>query len=486
MKLSDFPKELTEGRESLEASFIFCLYKNPELFGDYLKINENDDETILTEDGAFYFSLGKGMYLQGYKSFDSVSMYAFLENKSAVKKHFDELGGYHSIEELRSLVNVDNVDAYYDSICKMNTLMYLHEKVFNVLQNLSKFKQMTTQQVYDWYDYTLNHISVGRIEHVQSEDLSDGYEKYIDEWDQGLDVGFRVGSALLNYMLSGVHKENLTLHCGGIGQGKTTTAIALYVLPAIESGENVCIIANEQSASQFRQIILSTVLFSKVKYTKINRQKLIIGNFAEEHREKLKEAEQWLKEQKGKISFVEMSNYSITNVKKIIKKHSKLGTSCFLFDTLKPESDANERSWGEFSEVAKELFLLAKSEKVAVIATAQLSSDSAYKKFLDLSCVGKSKAIAETASTVVMFRPLTREEKETIQPWKYEKNENGTYDKKRKVFDLDPEKDYIIVFVPKNRYGQVNPQIIMERNMNFNSIKDIGYYECPLDMYRPK
>ena len=486
MKLNEFPKELVDGRESVEASFIFCLYKNPELFGDYLKLNEDDDETIKTEDGVFYFSLGKRMYLQGFKSFDSVSIYTFLENKPTLKEHFESLGGYHSVEELRSLVNVTNIDAYNDSICKMNTLMYLHEKGFNVMQNLSKFKQMTTQQIYDWYDYTLNHISVGRIEHVQSENLSDGYEKYIDEWDRGLDVGFRIGSPLLNYMLSGVHKENLMLHMGGIGQGKTTTAVSLYILPAIESGENVCIIANEQSASQFRQIILATVLFNKIKYTKINRQKLIVGNFTDEHKEKLKEAEQWLKDQKGKITFVEMANYSITNVKKVIKKHSKIGIGLFIFDTLKPESDANERSWGEFSEVAKELFLLAKSEKVAIIATAQLSSESAYRKFLDLSCVGKSKAIAETASTVVMFRPLTRDEKENIQPWKFEKNESGTYDKKRKVYDLDPEKDYIIVFVPKNRYGQINPQIIMERNMNFNTLKEVGYYECPLDQYRGK
>ena len=55
MKLNEFPKELVDGRESVEASFIFCLYKNPELFGDYLKLNEDDDETIKTEDGVFYF-----------------------------------------------------------------------------------------------------------------------------------------------------------------------------------------------------------------------------------------------------------------------------------------------------------------------------------------------------------------------------------------------------------------------------------------------
>lgn len=486
MKLKDFPKELTEGRESIEATFIFCLFKNPELYGDYLHLNEGNDETIKTEDGIFYFSLGKQLYLKGLHSFDHVSIYSFLENKPNLKSHFDELGGYKTVKELKSLVDADNVSAYYDSLCKMNMLMCLYEKGFNIMSNLDKFSQMTTQDVYDWYDYMLNNISVGKIEHLKAENLSDGYDKYIDEWDKGLDVGFRVGSPMLNYMLSGVHKENLMLHMGGIGQGKTTTAVALYILPAIESGEDVCIIANEQSASQFRQIILATVLFNKIKYMHMNRQKLIIGNFTEEQREKLKEAEAWLQAQEGKITFVEMQNYSITNVKKTVKKFSKLGVGLFIFDTLKPESDASERSWGEFSEVAKELFILAKSEKVAIIATAQLSSESIYRKFLNLSCVGKSRAIAETASTVVMFRPLSKDEKENIQAWRFEKDESGAYKKTRRIMELDPEKDYIMVFVPKNRYGQVDPQIIMERNMSFNTLKDIGYYECPIDVFRNK
>ena len=62
------------------------------------------------------------MYLKGYKSFDHVSIYTFLETKPNVKKHFDELGGYSSVDELRNLVNVENTDAYYDNIVKMNFL----------------------------------------------------------------------------------------------------------------------------------------------------------------------------------------------------------------------------------------------------------------------------------------------------------------------------------------------------------------------------
>ena len=101
------------------------------------------------------------------------------------------------------------------------------------------------------------------------------------------------------------------------------------------------------------------------------------------------------------------------------------------------------------------------------------------RRYLDLTCIAKAKAIAETASQVVMFRPLTAEEREKVKAYNYD-------GKIKKIVDLNEDKDYIMVFTPKNRFGQVNPQIIMERNMNFNTYKDIGWHECAYDQFRTR
>ena len=156
ISLKNYPQELIKGRESAEATFVFCLWKQPDLFDDFQRINANDDQTLKTEDGTFYFSLGRQMYNQGFRSFDNVTIYTFLENKPTVKKHFDELGGYATVSELCSLVNPENVDAYYDKIAKMNTLMTLHDKGFSVIDNIEKFAKMTNQEVYDYL--SLIHI----------------------------------------------------------------------------------------------------------------------------------------------------------------------------------------------------------------------------------------------------------------------------------------------------------------------------------------
>ena len=338
--------------------------------------------------------------------------------------------------------------------------------------------------MYDYYDFQLNNICVAKIEKIKAENLSEGYETYIKEWDEGKSVGYKIGFPLLNYRLAGVHKKNLLLHLGHIGNGKTTTAILFYILPVIESGENVCIIGNEQGVDEFRQMILASVLFNKVGYFGMNRQKFITGRFTEENRAAMKEATEWLENCKGKIQFIEMTDYSINNVKKIVKKYSKLGTGMFVFDTLKPELESSDKAWAEFSEVAKELFLLAKKEDVAIVATAQLSSESMARRYLDLSCIGKSRAIAETATQVVCFRTLTNEEKQKLKPYQHQKNEDGKYSKIRKVIDLDETKDYIVLFTPKNRFGETQPQLVYERNMSFNTLKEIGYVEVQYDGFK--
>lgn len=482
MDLANYPKELTLKREAIECNFIFALYKDPTLMDDFKNIVNGTD--VLTEDGMFYYGLAQQLYKAGYQAFDNISLYSFLEDKKTLKSGFEDRGGYRSITEITSLINTDNVGIYYDELIKNNMLLRLYDSGFNVVDNLEKLNQMSSSEVYDYYDFQLNNICVGKIEKIKAENLSEGYETYIKEWDEGKSVGYKIGFPLLNYRLAGVHKKNLLLHLGHIGNGKTTTAILFYILPVIESGENVCIIGNEQGVDEFRQMILASVLFNKVGYFGMNRQKFITGRFTEENRAAMKEAVEWLENCKGKIQFIEMTDYSINNVKKIVKKYSKLGTGMFVFDTLKPELESSDKAWAEFSEVAKELFLLAKKEDVAIVATAQLSSESMARRYLDLSCIGKSRAIAETATQVVCFRTLTNEEKQKLKPYQHQKNEDGKYSKIRKVIDLDETKDYIVLFTPKNRFGETQPQLVYERNMSFNTLKEIGYVEIQYDGFK--
>lgn len=483
--LEQIPSEIVDNRVEIECNYIFALWQDPGAIDDYKNIENGKD--ILTDDGMFYYGILQQLHKLGYETFDNATIHTFLSNKEVLKKGYERRGGSATVNEIKSLIRVENLDSYYDELVKNNMLINLHLDGFNILSELNKLNKMTSEEVYEYYDFKLNNTCVGKVEKLKAENLSDGYDKYIEEWDKGVMKGFRIGYGMLNYRLAGVHKKNLLLHMAHIGNGKTTSSILFYILPAIESGENVCIIANEQDVSEFRQMILASVVFNKVKYRKMNRQKFINGDFSAEDRQAMYDGLEWLRNCEGKINFIETSDYSIGTVKKIVKKYSKLNYGLFIFDTLKPAVESSDRAWAEFSEVAKELFILAKREDVAIVATAQLSAESMSRRFLDLSCVGKSRAIAETATQVVMFRSMTREEKEgKLLVYERQKDENGKYKSERVEKTLDPDKDYVILFTPKNRFGDIGPQIVYERNMSFNTMYEVGYTEVGFDGFGGK
>lgn len=477
IELDKLPEELVNNRKELECSFIFCIYKEPDLLYQYKNIKNTED--ILTEDGIFFYGLANNMIRSGYQVLDHISIYDYTQNKPNLREGFDKRGGYQTIKDITSLLSVKNSDKYYDDLVKSNFLIRLYNQGFPVLKELDKFSDMTSEEIYDYWEYKLANINLDKIEKVRAENLSEGYESYIDKWDKGEDVGFKIGLPMLNYKLLGIHKKNVMLHLSGIGFGKTTSAIAWYILPNIENGNSVLIIANEQDASMWRQMLLSTVMFNYLDTPAVkglDRHKLLTGNFNDEQKDKMREAAKWLEKQEGKVTFIETNDYSIGSIKKILAKYSKLGIGLCIVDTLKTPNDANERSYAEFIDIAKELFLEAKRLDIAIVATAQLSPDAMSRKFLDLTAIGRAKQISEIADSVVMFRPLTPEERERLKAYEYD-------GKVKKMIDLDPDKDAIIIFTPKNRYGEVSKQIICERNMAFNSYKQIGWYEASYDTW---
>ena len=471
--IEKYPELLTRKRNEIECNFVLSLWKDPESIGDYLNLKNGED--IITEDGQFYFGLAQQLYKLGHRNFDHITLHTFLTDKSVLKEEYEKRGGHATVQEIMGLLNIDNIDAYYDEVIKNNALLDLHTMGFDVEKNLAKFTKMTSSELYDFLDYKLNNIFLDKVEKLAVEDLSTGYDEYLERWDKGVMKGYPIGFPILNYRLAGVHKSNLLLHLAHIGNGKTTSSLLFYVLPVIERGEDVMIIANEQGVEEFRQMIFTTVLFNKIKYRDINRQKFIQGGFLADNRDQIEAAKHWLETQAGHIKFMPVDDYNFGRIKKIIKKHSKTGVGLFLIDTMKPEQENATAAWANFSESAKEIFELAKKEDVAIIATAQLSGESMARRFLDLSCTGKSKAIAETATQVVMFRNMTQEEKEKLFVYNLRRNpETGKFENIKEQVKLEEDKEYIILFTPKNRFGDTQPQIVYERNMAWNSMKEIG------------
>lgn len=481
-KISEYPRELVENRSIIEGNFIFSLFKEPDLFDEYKHLSADEmNGEIRLEEGRFYFNLGKEMTDLGYKTLDNLTIFSYLETKPESKKIFENFGGYDPIREAKEIIDSDNNSVFYDELAKNNLILDLYEKGFNIKQDINKFKNMKCEQVYDYYDLMLNNITLGsKITRLETHSLSTNYSEAIQKWDSGIGSGFKLGFPILNYMVAGLHLGTLSLVSAHIGKGKSSILLPMMILPLIESGEDITIIANEQDLNDWQIMVISTVLSNKIGYFGMNRSKFLFGGFSEEDKKHLKLAEEWLQNQKGKIIYSHLFDYDIKTVKKIVKKYSKLGCRIFIYDTAKPQQE-DVTAWASFSEDAKLLFQVAHQQNVAIVATAQLSGASQTRRWLGLDCVGKSKSIAETTSICLLFRPLRLEELDPenskhIKVWRNARDINtGKLTNVKEEITLDQNKHFIALFISKNRYGESDIVIIYERNLSYNTYREIGF-----------
>ena len=479
-ELSEYPNELTEGRNAVEASFIFCLWKQPDLYSDYSSINENNDETIKTEDGIFYYSLGKQLYKQGFKAFDNVSVYTFLEDKPTVKKHFDKLGGYKTVEELRSLVDVENIDAYFDQIAKSNTLMMLHDKGFPVLPDIKKFARMTNQEVYDYYDYLLNSISLNTGHDAAIEDLVID-QAYIDRCDAGEEMGLNYGKVchILNYLTMGLPLGEMTMLAGHSGAGKSSFIFEGIVLPLVEQGIKVAIISNEQKIHSFQQLLLVHILTQDLDYWELTRKKLKAGHFTDSQKEMLNLAQQISKEKYPNIKFVKLFDSDMGKAKKIIRKLSKLGYQAAIYDTLKVEDSFDRSTWEQLLIQSRQLFQLASKENIALVTTFQLALSTLNKRWLDAGCLSNGKQVKEVYSEMIYLRQIWDDEytgeKHDCKAYRLKRDANGKLTKVKEMITLDKDKKYLVAFLDKTRNDEDKQTILYEWNGRYNKWTEIGY-----------
>lgn len=482
--INKYDSRLIENRGLLEGNIIAGIYNNPQILSEY-KIEKTD---FITEDGLFYFSLAKELEGLKYSNFDALAIISYLSSNEILKESFENRGGYNTIKELISISNEDNFPSYYDELIKWNIILELYTKGFDIIGNIDKLRKMKSIEIYDFYDYHLNNIFVKKqVTNLKVFDLTIGYDEYFQSCNNGQNLGMSIasGSKILNYHIAGIHKGSVLLHCSHSGKGKSSSAIVLYILPLLEQNEKIVVCANEQSCNDWKNMLIPSIISNKIGHKGFNRQRMQYGNFTNEELNILNKAKMWIEQYYNNLIFIDLSDYSMATFKKIVAKYSRLGYTTWIYDTMKPEDESNERAWGEFTQDSKEMLQVARKYNISLIATAQLSAATSRFNFLDVQCLAKAKAIKEVADVVIMFRNIFRDDRSEkhkfyINPYKYIKDDSGKYLKSREAVELDPNKDYGIFFIDKNRFGKDNIQYLMEKNLDFNYWEDFCYCDVPI------
>ena len=470
--------------EIIESNFIFALYKDPELYYDLdFKINS---EYFTREDSKFYFLLFYNMVVKAkYNKIDEVSITHYLSDKPNSYEIYKNYGGFKTIKELMALVNLENFEKYKDELVKANIIKKLKANGFNV--DGLPLNDMTSQDVYDYYEYIINETFLKVSDDTETTDFIID-ENYIKEVKEGTGIGASISKALprLNYDLSGIRTGEVGIVAASSGAGKSSFVFYNIVLQLIRQGIKYVLISNELTLRKFQDLMITQILFDELNYYGITRKKLKAGNLTPQDEVMLKEAIKINNEKYAPyLKFVKMFDYDINRVNKVIKKLAREGYSYFLFDTFKSEDSSDQASVGKMVEFSKSFFNLADKLNISIIFTQQVPQYKTNVRYMDGGCLAGSKQVVEIADFVIFLREVWddeyADEKYDIKPFNFKKNLNGEYEKDenkhmiKEFVELNPDERNMIVFLSKNRNGESNKTYVLKHIGNYNVWKELGY-----------
>ncbi len=480
MDLNKTIAKIEENRTQIEASFVFCLWKDPQRFDDFKDVNTGNDKTLNCDEAVFYFKIGRAIYQQGFQNIDNITVDTYLSDKPTLRDIYVELNGWKTCRSMMDLVDPDNTDGFYDQIRKMNTLKILATKWDEMLSDPGRFERASNEDVYNAFELLTNSVALttghdSKIEGIIAD------EKYIEECDAGMGVGIQYDKVakILNSLTLGLPIGDVFLLAAHSGSFKSSFLFNNMVVPIAENGYKVCIISNEMTVNAYKNLLLVHVLTSDLNYWNITRKKLKAGSFTEEDKKMLREAIKIEKEKYSDIQFVKLFESDTSSLVKYIKRLARSGTKVFVYDTLKASDSSgnDDRMWQTLLMDSRRIFQVVSKEQVCFVASFQLALYTTNQRYLDASCLSSSKQIKEVCSELCMQRLLWEDEytgeKYDCEPYRYKKLDSGKYIKVPIVIDKD--KKYVVIFLDKTRNDERGQCVLYSVNGAYNTWQEIGY-----------
>lgn len=483
-----------------EAMLVGCFYNDIELYNMY------DDEkvsagTFSNDVWGFFFNLGRHLVKKGAAKFDDITVQTALQDLGPkFVKRYEKYGGYDTIAELtmETKNKSENFDAYYEETKKYETIMRLYklfgEQVVTIAGKYD-YKKLNREQIFSYWMSILNDIGMNNDNSVDEYYLLQGIDEEIKKWDEEPNLGIPFyKSHMLTKLVGGFADGNMYIYSAFSGTGKTSFITNKIILSHIEEGEKLLIIANEQDKSDWTQYLLITAMAQVGVY--FDRQRLNEGNFTNEEKEKLKQAQDWIKaktQDEKSIILVFLENYNMPDVERTIRKWVARGVGSVIVDTAKPTDDAsgNMARWENFYESANKLYQLCRRNagglNFKLFLSVQSSDTATNRRFLDETVLAESKKIKNLASILWLARWAFQDEYEggkkslDVYRWKHEP-ENPFANSKGFIKveqQLKPDKRYVLLFTNKNRRGKsLNTGakvLVFEVDLNRNSWIEIGW-----------
>lgn len=496
-----YPDYLIEDRLSIEGNVIGCLAKDVLVFDDF-KATAND---FVTLQGRFFFSLIKHLRSKGINQLDEVSVMTVAGNKAIEK--LDSYGGYNALEKLANYVSMDNWEAYLKAFTKSNLFMKLYDNGFNLDKKINiggemlapypVLSKMPPDEVIDFYMSILSE-SLGEYSmDVLEDEFITLDDDFIDEMEQGKELGTMFDDAgtdiygnkmrvfpNLSKNILGFKRGTFSMLGAYTSVGKSSWWVSV-IMSLLSKGNKVLVISNEMASAMFKKQCLSFILCKYLQYYRCSKKKMSEGNFSAEDKEMIGEAKAFMDQYRGKFKFIRVSDSNFELVKKKIRENILINDfDTIVYDTFKMDysDNSNMKEYAKLIKDSRDLDNIAKKYNVTMLASIQLSMHTINQLYLTSNCLSQSKQISEVLENLLLMRNMLPEEMDSTDalycnPFRYKQESDGGWTEE--TIELDPNKNYKILFVNKARNGansdSTGTQILYEFKGEFGLFEEIGY-----------
>lgn len=462
------------------------MYKKPDLLLDYgdLIIPKYDFNQPTSR--FLYESIYEIFNFHANGEITETKINVFMNQDSERKKKYNEIKGYSTIKRYIDLVDLDEVNLYYDKLKKYSLLREFERKQFPVqkIMENKKFSKLSAEQIVQAMEYQISTIStqIGGIK--DSVILGRNMTERVQEWKKKPDVGLPIPFEIINMLIRGLRNKKLTLtgmH-SGCGKSRMTSKVASYL--GILLKIPVLVAANEQDEDEWDAMVLSCVInnpefhfdqngelneIGKVvrEYGQIygiEETKIVTGVLDKNEETVVMIAAKYIEEH-SKIHFLELERYDEKYLRREFKRHKIKGCKLIIYDTLK----APDHDWQSFVKTGDMLKDIAKELAVSIWATFQLTDSSQFDEILNSNAIANGKHIKHITDALFMSRPMLRDEYDKymiLNP-----NDFGG----EKMRKLDYSEIYYIIFIDKNRGGKDRDRICLRVDKGKNIWIEEGY-----------
>ncbi|MDY7043610.1 hypothetical protein RVS70_05265 [Virgibacillus sp. M23] len=473
----EFRQMLKKVKNTSESYVVLSIYKNTDLYFDSNLTPDDFHDPIW----KFYFAVAQSQLEKGKKVLDDIVIGLAVGDNQQLQNMYEEYGGYQTISNGISFVKEENFESYLTDIKKFNALLKLHDLGFPIMQKFEHYKVMSVDNIQGVLEGVLDSVFADVEIEEPVEDLSQGLWDTVMNAHQGKMRGFPYSSPMFTEHTNGMAIGNLTMLSANSGVGKTFFTLSQILPNMIEFEEKLFILANEEDSEKWKREIIVWAI-NNITGGEFYKQRFLQGEFSKEELDTLRAGVDWLEEQmkNGYITFVNFNSFSMNKAIKKIKKESSInGVKYFILDTLKLDSDAineNAQAWLQLQQGMVKLYDLIKpsNRNLHVWVTYQLGKSAMLSRYLSQNNLGVSKNVVDPVSTLLLARKALESEKDGGKSPVSVKTKKG-------MQKMSPDKEYIIIFLGKNRMGATSRQLVFEVDMGRNIVKDFGTCNIPQD-----